>query len=71
MKSIGLAFMLTIFANAAWAESCPTPAVKHGRPLHGQAKRVFIKDCCERMAQTRGGSPEKKEHFVMLCQKKS
>src|SRR5437868_2918876 len=50
MKPIGLAFLFTMFAHAAWAESCPTPAERHGRALSGHAKRVFIKECCERMA---------------------
>jgi hypothetical protein len=72
MKFIALAFMLTIFANAAWAaESCPTPAVKHGKPLHGRAKRVFIMECCERMAETKGGSLEEKRHFANVCQARS
>ncbi len=68
MKSIGLAFTLTIFANAAWAETCSTPAVKDGRPLTGFRKRVFIKDCCERLAETRGVAFEKKRTFIVVCQ---
>jgi hypothetical protein len=54
-----------MFVNAGWAESCPTPAVKHGRTLHGAAKRVFIKHCCEQMAQTKGGSIEEKKPLYL------
>jgi len=68
LKHICFAFLLTMFVNAAWAESCPTPAVKDGRTLHGAAKRKFIQHCCEQMAQTKGGSIEEKRHFILTCQ---
>jgi hypothetical protein len=68
---IGFAFLLTSFVNSAWAESCPTPAVKHDKPLLGHAKRVFIKECCEKMAETKGVSIEERSHFVSVCQKES
>jgi hypothetical protein len=71
LKFIGFAFFLTMYMNTAWAESCQTPAVKHGRPLQGHAKRVFIKQCCEQMAETKGGSAEDKRQFVLMCQKGS
>src|SRR5262245_44380459 len=69
MRLIGLAFILAILADAAWAESCSAPVGTHGKPLTGHAKRVFIKECCERLAQTRGGSLEERRHFVSVCQK--
>ena len=71
MRLIGLAFILAILANAAWAESCPTPAEEHGRRLKGHAQRVFIKECCERLAKTRGVSLEGKHRFVSTCQTSS
>jgi hypothetical protein len=71
MRRIWLACLLTLFASAAWAESCPTPAVKQGRKLDGHAKRVFIKECCERMAAGRGGSFEEQRRFIGTCQKAS
>jgi hypothetical protein len=68
MRLIGLAFMLAILTNAAWAESCPTPAEKDGKPLQGHAKRVFIKECCQRLAKTRGVSLEERHRFVSICE---
>src|SRR5262252_303944 len=68
LKHICFAFLLTMFVNAAWAESCPTPAVKHGRALHGAAKRKFIQHCCEQMAQKKGGSIKEQGQFSIKCQ---
>jgi hypothetical protein len=71
LKHIGFAFLLTLFVGAAWAESCPTPAEKDGRPLKGRAKRVFIEQCCEQMAVARGGSHKEQRLYSTLCQKNS
>ena len=71
MRLIGLAFILAILADAAWAESCSAPVGTHGRLLTGNAKRVSIKECCERLAATRDESFEERRHFVYACQKKS
>jgi hypothetical protein len=71
VRFVGFAFLLVMFQNAAWAQSCPTPAMKHGRLLHGHERRVFIKECCERLSEEKGGSLEEKRRFVAICQTRS
>jgi len=71
VRFVGFAFLLVHVQSAAWAQSCPTPAMKHGRLLHGHERRVFIKECCERLTEEKGGSLEEKHRFVAICQTRS